>query len=125
MKLELIISRATMKCFVAILFVCLELIGSSALLAQTSQNGVSTVLSCVDKAESEAELLKEQKKFVQEIEALEKATRKCSLSEKLYTEISLKYLELGDSNYNEIHRGNSKDKKDYFNNGLEWAKKAI
>ncbi len=125
MKLSLIICSATTKCFVAILFICLEFIGGPVLLAQTSETDESTNLSCVDKAEAEAELLKEQNKFVQEIEVLERATQKCSLSEKLYTIISLKYLELGDSNYNEVHRGNSKDKKDYFYTGLDWARKAI
>tara|TARA_R110002096_G_scaffold329006_2_gene523010 strand:- start:2756 stop:3598 length:843 start_codon:yes stop_codon:yes gene_type:complete len=125
MELQLVSKRAATKICVAILFVCIEIIGSTTLLAQTSKSAESTSLSCVDKAEAEAELLKQQNKYVQEIEVLEKATQKCSLSEKLYTEISLKYLELGDSNYNESHRGDSKDKKEYFYSGLDWARKAI
>ncbi|HCD52183.1 MAG TPA: hypothetical protein DEQ34_07040 [Balneolaceae bacterium] len=80
---------------------------------------------CLNEEYSKSLVLKETQKYFEEIDQLIESSKKCDQGYLLYTEVSLKYLELGDNTYNREQRGDSRDKSYYFEKGLEWARKSI
>jgi tetratricopeptide (TPR) repeat protein len=108
---------------VAMLFVMLLAVTYAS--AQPSESEVETDSECLVRYKNQAEYFKTKAQFLDEIDVLIEASTACEDGDKILTDITLKYLELGDNTYNEKERGNKKFRKQYFETGVEWAEKAI
>lgn len=80
---------------------------------------------CIQGLFNEADFIKEQKGEIAEIDFLKETKTNCEKVSPISRRIALKYLEWGDTTYDDKGEKIKKDKKKVFQEGLDWARIAL
>lgn len=85
---------------------------------------ISGMTDCKGEAMNKGQELGQRGEYVQEVQLLERVAVRCPEGDSLLPEIAMKYLELGDNQYNDRISSSAHGQKYYYDKGMQKAKLA-